>query len=68
MYCNSCGGIIGRDCFNPQECAEISYAQEQNQRQEQEYCNLSLESRIVSLETKIEELSNKIKFLENQHV
>lgn len=22
--CNSCGGQIGQDCFNPQECAEIS--------------------------------------------
>jgi hypothetical protein len=22
----SCGGLIGRDCFNPQECAEISQA------------------------------------------
>lgn len=24
MYCNSCGGLLGRDCFNPVECAEIS--------------------------------------------
>lgn len=22
--CPSCGGIIGRDCFSPVECAEIS--------------------------------------------
>lgn len=22
--CPSCGGIIGRDCFNPQECAWIT--------------------------------------------
>lgn len=22
--CQSCGGIIGRDCWNPQECAEIT--------------------------------------------
>jgi hypothetical protein len=22
--CNSCGGILGRDCFNPQECAWIT--------------------------------------------
>lgn len=22
--CHSCGGIIGRDCWNPQECAEIT--------------------------------------------
>lgn len=24
MKCNSCGGIIGLDCFNPSECAEIT--------------------------------------------
>lgn len=24
MTCPSCGGQIGRDCFNPQECAEIT--------------------------------------------
>lgn len=23
-HCPSCGGAIGRDCFNPQECAEIT--------------------------------------------
>lgn len=22
--CPSCGGVIGRDCFNPRDCAEIS--------------------------------------------
>ena len=22
--CPSCGGILGRDCFNPQECAWIT--------------------------------------------
>lgn len=24
MHCQSCGGVLGRDCFNPQECAEIT--------------------------------------------
>ena len=24
--CQSCGGVIGRDCFNPQECAWITQA------------------------------------------
>lgn len=23
-HCQACGGMIGRDCFNPQECAEIT--------------------------------------------
>ncbi len=27
--CPSCGGIVGRDCFNPIECAMIGHAQEQ---------------------------------------
>jgi hypothetical protein len=22
--CHGCGGVIGRDCFNPQECEEIT--------------------------------------------
>lgn len=22
--CNGCGGVVGRDCFNPQECEWIS--------------------------------------------
>lgn len=22
--CQSCGGVVGRDCFNPTECAEIT--------------------------------------------
>lgn len=22
--CNSCGGVIGTDCFNPVECAQIT--------------------------------------------
>ena len=24
MICNSCGGVVGRDCFNQQECAWIT--------------------------------------------
>lgn len=24
MICQSCGGIVGRDCFNPDECAWIT--------------------------------------------
>lgn len=29
--CNECGGIIGRDCFNPEECAWIGEQQRQQQ-------------------------------------
>lgn len=24
QHCPSCGGILGRDCFNPVECASIT--------------------------------------------
>ena len=24
MICHGCGGIVGRDCFNPQECEQIT--------------------------------------------
>jgi hypothetical protein len=24
-HCTSCGGVIGRDCFNPVECAQITH-------------------------------------------
>lgn len=27
--CPSCGGIVGRDCFNPVECAQITESQNQ---------------------------------------
>jgi hypothetical protein len=35
--CPSCGGIIGRDCFNPIECAEISSRIDSYNIQELEY-------------------------------
>jgi hypothetical protein len=25
--CQACGGVLGRDCFNPQECMEITRQQ-----------------------------------------
>lgn len=27
MICQSCGGVVGRDCFNPEECMSILRAQ-----------------------------------------
>ena len=29
--CPSCGGVLGRDCFNPRECAEITQLLEYDQ-------------------------------------
>lgn len=36
--CNGCGGVVGRDCFNPPECEWISRQQEQ-----QEYARQAME-------------------------
>ncbi len=36
-HCPSCGGIIGRDCFNPVECANISNNMNGYEIQELEY-------------------------------
>ena len=41
--CQSCGGILGRDCFNPIECAQITQSLEINQ-QSREICIRFLES------------------------
>mgnify|MGYP003501457172 CR=1 FL=1 len=36
MVCHGCGGVVGRDCFNPQECEQITRQMaEEHQRQNQ---------------------------------
>ena len=35
-HCESCGGIIGIDCFNPAECAYITMLQEAKLKQDNE--------------------------------
>lgn len=32
--CNGCGGLVGRDCFNPQECEWISQDMERRRQEE----------------------------------
>lgn len=44
--CDSCGGVLGRDCFNPQECAEITRQMDENERG-------SLEERVARLEEQV---------------
>lgn len=34
--CPGCGGIIGRDCFNPTECVNIGHAIEEDHLQRRE--------------------------------
>ncbi len=43
--CPSCGGIIGQDCFNPDECAQITQQQ-----------NTNLENRLRDFEERINQL------------
>lgn len=31
--CGGCGGVVGRDCFNPIECMYISYSIESGKEQ-----------------------------------
>lgn len=50
MICNGCGGVLGRDCFNPRECEQIS--QENNQSDEVRH----LMQKIEQLEAEKEEL------------
>lgn len=36
QICNGCGGVLGRDCFNPRECEQISQQQQYEQFPPQE--------------------------------
>ena len=38
--CKSCGGVIGADCFNPEECAWITEQEEKRAREQQQGCNV----------------------------
>ena len=50
--CQSCGGIIGRDCFNPVECAEIT-AQQAMQSQQFQAENAELKRKIALHEIQV---------------
>ena len=46
MICQSCGGVVGRDCYNPEECMWITQrmaAEYQAQQQEQYYAEREYE-------------------------
>ncbi len=47
--CPSCGGIIGQDCFNPEECAWIA-------QQQTNIHNIKLQRQLKDLEERIEQL------------
>jgi hypothetical protein len=52
--CNGCGGIVGRDCYNPQECEWISRDQ-QARAMAREYAQPESE-RIGALEAEVAEM------------
>jgi hypothetical protein len=57
--CKSCGGVLGRDCFNEYECGRISMYQEQEAQQQIG----SHEQRIKDLEAQVNELYQLIQSL-----
>lgn len=64
--CSSCGGLLGRDCFSPKECASISQNMDQENQQENQYLRqeneflkqLLADNKIEIPETKREESNN----------
>ena len=56
--CRGCGGVVGRDCYNPQECEWISRDMEMRYVAEQ-YATPQ-EAQIVELNQKVESLENRL--------
>lgn len=52
MRCSGCGGTLGRDCFNEQECIEISRQRESDYRE------------LEGLWNQIADLQDKVNMLE----
>jgi len=62
--CPSCGGVVGRDCFNPEECAWIGEQQERQARQEQEQRAMGQEEELAELRQELHRLSQRVSALE----
>lgn len=60
MTCNSCGGVLGRDCFNPQECAWITQQMEADQQRQYECARVDTDHRLTALENENAELRAEI--------
>lgn len=59
MTCPSCGGVVGRDCFNPQECAEIEYQQQMQRQHHNEQMGASILDRMAALEERVSALEQQ---------
>lgn len=60
--CKGCGMVIGRDCFNPQECEWISRDIEMRATAEQ-YTN-PIEQQLAELRDKVESLEYRLSMVE----
>lgn len=60
--CNGCGMVIGRDCFNPQECEWISRDIEMRATAEQ-YIS-PIEQQLAELRDKVESLEYRLSVIE----
>lgn len=65
--CPSCGGIIGRDCFNPSECAWIT--EQQNRQHDRDhykegYDHGYAKSEPAEKDARIQQLEERVKELE----
>lgn len=66
--CNGCGGVVGRDCYNPQECEWISRDIEARHMAEQYAPDTTdieqrmdfMESKLTGIEQAIRELVAKL--------
>lgn len=57
--CPSCGGIVGRDCFNPVECAHIT--EMQNQQHDKDHYQQGYDLGYYEGSAKCSEMHNALK-------
>jgi hypothetical protein len=58
--CSSCGGVVGRECLDPAECAWIEQQQQQQQAHNNNDC------RIAALEQAVSELFSELQAIGSQ--
>ena len=63
--CPSCGGVIGRDCFNPEECAYITQ-QQQYENPKQHFCNECAVKQVI-IDKQAEQIESVKKLLCKHH-
>lgn len=56
QICNGCGGYVGIDCFNPQECEWIAMDMQRIQRQNEENRLKRIEEENRSLRKELDEM------------